>query len=76
MNLRIKNKTCKAPTTTTTLLRTPGAESWHAQFKYLLELTVPAKKIESLTKLLVTYTTALSQPMVRVPNGRRKTGLD
>jgi len=63
-SLRIRNKTYKAPTTTTTPLRTPGMESQHAQVKSLLEITVPVKEIESLAKLLVICTTALSQLMV------------
>jgi len=59
-NLHIRNKTYKARTTTTTSLWTSGAESLHAQTKSLLELTASVK-IESLAKLLVIYTTALSQ---------------
>ena len=68
-SLGIRNKTCKAPTTTTTPLRTPSAESQHAQVKSLLELTVSVEKIGSLARLLVIYTAALSQLMVgrRVP---------
>jgi len=63
-NIRFRKKTYRAPTTTTTPLRTPGAESPHAQVKSLLELTFPVKKVESLAKLLVICTTALSQLMV------------
>ena len=63
-NLRIRNKTYKPPTTTTTPLRTPGAESQPAQVKFFLELTLPVKKVESLAKLLVICTRALSQLVV------------
>ena len=63
-NHRLGNKTSKALTTTTTPLRTPGAESQHAQIKSLLELTVLVKKMGSLARLLVIYTIALSQLIV------------
>jgi len=63
-SLRIRNKTRKAPTTTTTPLRTPGLESQHAQVKSPLELTVLVEKIGFLAGLLVICTAALSQLMV------------
>jgi len=72
-NLCIRNKTYKAPTTTTTRVQTPGAESQHAQIKSHLELTVPVKKIESLAKLLVICTTALFQLMVRAQDAAPRT---
>ena len=43
-NLCIRNKTYKAPTTATTPLRTPGADSQNAQVNPLLELAVPVKE--------------------------------
>jgi len=63
-NLRIRNKTSKVSTTTTTPLRIPSPESQPAQVKSLLGLTVPVKKIESLAELLVICTTALPHYLV------------
>jgi len=63
-NIFALGETCKAPTATTMPLRTPCAESWHAQVKALLELTLPVKKIDSFAKFIVICTTVLSQLMV------------